>query len=315
MLNNLKQKVPIRDLFDIYLGETAKKMQLANSNSNVRIITLADVPTFQYSFIDIESLSYAEVANPQGLTRLTNDDYIIKFQNGIQGYSLAFSSNALKMISDDIVIADDSFLILRPKTVWKTLLNNHIFYFHYLLDNLTKKIREKSNTYRSAAESNYLNDVFINLEFSENFEEDIIKITASYLGLLNRAKELKKMQQEFDLLCGNLFGKNLVEINEIKIATQKMVPTSPNELDTFKTKKESRYKKYQLTLKNGQKISLKNWARQNKHHFDPKRYDFKSSDSFHTPTTQEIERVLIALGYTKDEEIVDDFITYQNKNY
>jgi|GEM_PF-4382375 len=290
LLVNFKQKVPIRDLFDIYLGEISGKYTPANLDGKYRIITSKDIPALPYTAFNFANLGRINVSDEKIVNVLNHHDYLIKLQGCIEGFSLSFSKNEFEKLVGGSVLVSDSFLILRPKETWKTLFGNNINYFHYLLDNLVLKIKEslRDGTGSLSAESIGLSKVFINLEHSEELKDDLGTISDLYTDLGKHAAKMSSISAEM--------------ISLLKVDSSSdidLIDVDPNLIHKpeIASSEVKGYKKYWIIDNNMQK-SLKDWARENKDKFDSRKYNF---DQKILPTTQEIERVIRKLNFKSSE--------------
>ena len=299
LLQNFKQKVPIKDLFDIYVGESIGKYTAAHSDGNFRIIAPNDVPALAYTSFNFATLDRVHVSDENKVVAVEPDDYLIKIQGCVEGYSLLFSRYGYSNYRPRVLVGD-SFLVLRLKEFWRSFAGNNINYFHYLLDNLVLKIKKSlpSGSVNISAETIGLSKIYINLSRSETLEADLEAINRMYAERGQYAAKIAKISDDMLSLikANSSFDSELIELDANTIKKTEVIAP------------EVRGNKKYWIIDNNVRKSLKDWARENKHRFDSPKYNF---DKKILPTTQEIERVLRKLNFKRYESAEDNDVTYR----
>ena len=309
--NTINASVPMRDLFDLYKGEKIKSGP--SNQTNIRVIGVDDTPDLPYATFRLSNLPHKEVLNPESIHILCTDDYLVKFGCGLRGFSLAFSQQQFGDLPNDVVVADSSFLVLRPKAIWKSILTKDIYYFHYLLDMAIEGLRERrASINTNVADQSIFDDVFIRPEFITNSENAINGIHTFYEKMNDCARTMEEVKHQFNLA---MRGNFVTDLLEIKTNSNDLVqnPMSMHTPIVEQDRRNDTYRRYRVILNvNGQTRmqSLKDWARANKGEFGIGKYVWEG-DNKRLPTTHEIERVMKRLNFRREEDITENTVTYR----
>lgn len=203
-------KFQLKDQFEIWQGITVaqtkeKDPELQLPSQAYKLVNLSGIDPCSRQIDDEKLLEYYPARDIKTNKLLKRCDYLISCKGEVKGYSMLYSENVFKEIektkSSRGLVASNHFLVLRPRMVAETSINE-LRFLHNLLDILIPSLKKLASEKGGKAKYLNINDVAdytFNFPYSNAKElENFNSVIAKYNSRLNDLTMAKRDLDEYN---------------------------------------------------------------------------------------------------------------------